>query len=170
MGHRARARGDVPQVSTDLAPVEGDPDGPQWGTKEYAEQRGYGITTWDDGVELGVPEGEDAWTDPNAEYLDSLSETARESYDEALRGPQPTDEELESGQWEYDPANAGCYGRASEEVYDGGETSVWEQEQVEVGDAGYPGLAGPQAAHELIYSELDALFAALAEQQRAAAG
>ena len=169
-------------------PVEGD--GPQWGTEEYAKELGYGISTYD--LDAGgetpeplpiEPDEADAWVDPNAEYVESLSETAREAYYEALHGPQPTEEEMVSGEWEYDPANAGCYGRASQEVYDAG-NNLWEDEKYQglleemnliyerleddpkvaearsrwsgcMADAGYPGLADSGAAQQLIYSELE---------------
>ena len=169
-------------------PVEGD--GPQWGTEEYAKEFGYGITTWEDeGTPTQEPlpvDGESEWTDPNQEYVESLSESAREAYYEALSGPQPTEEEMESGDWEYDPANAGCYGKASDEVWNSG-GNIFEDEKYKglidemnliytqaendpkitevkaawsacMADAGYPGLADSGAAQETIYSELNAFW------------
>lgn len=171
-------------------PVEGEPDGPQWGTKEYAEQIGYGISTWEDmgGTETAEPlpevEGDGPqWVDPNQDYVESLSDTARDEYYAALHGPQPTEEEMNSGEWEYDPQNAGCYGKASDEVWNAG-GNVWEDEKYQglieemnliytslendpkvaearsvwtgcMADAGYPGLADTNAAQELIYTELN---------------
>jgi len=175
-------------------PIEGDTDGPQWGTEEYAKELGYCISTWQDqGVETEepLPEGEfegdgPSWTDPNQDYVEGLSETAQQAYYEALNGPQPTEEEINSGEWEYDPANAGCYGKASEEVWNAG-GNIWEDEKYKglldemnliysamendpkvaeaksvwsgcMADAGYPGLADSGAAQELIYSELNAYW------------
>ena len=164
-------------------PIEGD--GPQWGTEEYAKELGYGITTWEDTGETAEPmpiEGESDWSDPNMEYVDSLSESAQQAYYEALSGPQPTEEEMESGDWEYDPENAGCYGKASDEVWNAG-GNIWEDEKYQglldemnliytsaendpkivaarsewtgcMTDAGYPGLADQSAAQEIIYTEM----------------
>jgi len=176
-------------------PVEGD--GPQWGTEEYAKEFGYGIATYDLGEGDGAatmtaeplpidPGDGSGWTDPNQEYVESLSETAQQAYYEALNGPQPTEEELSSGDWQYDPANAGCYGKASEQIY-GGVTDIWEDERFKglieemnliyssvendpkvaeaksvwtscMADAGYPGLADSSAAQETIYKELSAYW------------
>jgi len=171
-------------------PVEGETDGPQWGTEEFAKEMGYGIATYSISSEETAPaeplpaEGDEAvWEDPNGTYVESLSESAREAYYEALNGPQPTEEEINSGEWEYDPANAGCYGKASEEVFNTG-GNVWEDEKYKslfdemnllyetsqndpkitaakaewtacMADAGYPGLADTMAAQETIYTELN---------------
>lgn len=85
---------------------------------EFREQHGYGVSTlYFDRAEEDLPE------DPNQEIRDGLSPQAQQEYDEALHGTRiaeqmqgtampsespapPTDEEL------------GCYGVASEEVYD----------------------------------------------------
>lgn len=112
---------DYSQIDGGMVAIE--EDGPEWGTEEYAQELGYGIATWDttEATAEPVPEGEDAeWQDPNSEYVESLSETAQEEYYAALHGPQPSIEDMESGEWEYDPANAGCYGKASEEVFNPG--------------------------------------------------
>ncbi|MDQ2624734.1 MAG: hypothetical protein M3Y20_06190 [Actinomycetota bacterium] len=172
----------------------GDDEGPQWGTEAYAKELGYGISTWEDmGSETAEPlpevtgDSDDSeWFDPNQEYVESLSETARDQYYEALNGPQPTEEEMASGEWEYDPKNAGCYGKASDEVYNVG-GNIWEDEKYKglidemnliytqaendpkitevkaawsacMADAGYPGLADSGAAQETIYSELNAFW------------
>ena len=169
-----------------------DPDEPQWGTEEYAKLRGYGITTWDtdsgSATSEPMPEPIDepsAPTDPNQVYVESLSETAQKEYWEALNGPQPTEEEMTSGEWEYDPENAGCYGEASAEVYSA--ANIWEDEkykglvdemnliytQIEndpkiteakaawsacMADAGHPGLADTNAAQEQLYTALNAYW------------
>ena len=170
-------------------PIEEGTDGPQWGTEEYAKELGYGISTWEDqGTETmeSMPVEEDEWFDPNQEYIESLSETALESYHEALNGPQPTEEEMASGDWEWDPENSGCYGKASDEIYNAG-GNVWEDEKFKslsdemsllytasendpkvaaaksawsecMTEAGYPGLADPAAAQETIYSEINSYW------------
>lgn len=172
-----------------IAP-EGDSDEPEWGTEEFAKLRGYGITTWDDPgteAETPLPEPETTeWSDPNADYVESLSDSARDSYYEALNGPQPTEEEINSGSWEYDPMNAGCYGEASEKVYNAG-GNLYEDEKYQalfeemnliyssvendpdvaaakaawsacMAEAGFPGLADAAAAQDSIYGELEPLW------------
>lgn len=113
---------DYSQIDGGTVAVPGDGE-PEWGTEEFAQKSGYGITTWQstEATAEPVPEGDaDEWQDPNHEYVDSLSETARAEYYEALHGPQPSFADMESGEWEYDPADAGCYGKASEEVFNAG--------------------------------------------------
>lgn len=175
-------------------PIEGDVDGPEWGTEEYAKEMGYGIATYqeqyseEEVTETAEPlpiDGEE-WTDPNSEYVESLSESAQQAYYEALYGPQPTEEEMESGDWEYNPQDAGCQGKASDEVWNTG-TNIWEDPKYEslieemntlytavendpkiaeanstwstcMADAGYPGLADSSAAQDTIYTEMSSYW------------
>lgn len=99
---------------------EGESDGPEWGSEEFAKQYGYGIIDWpgrDD--EEALPE-EDEYVDLNADYVASLSESESNAYYEALHGPEPTEEEMlameEDESYEYDWETAGCYGAAQHEV------------------------------------------------------
>jgi hypothetical protein len=87
-----------------------------WGTAEFAEQYGYGISTdpygWDD-QELPMTE------DPNQEYLDAMSDAERDAYWAALWGPpHEADESADGDEWEYDWTRAGCNGAAHHEVWD----------------------------------------------------
>ena len=135
----------------------------EWGTREFAEQYGYGVTTNPYGdMEETAPEEE--FVDPNAEYVESMSESEREAFYLALSGDQVMPEGDE--EFVYDWEQAGCQGRAQHQVYEGGESDpsvaslqeemngVWEQTQQDprvteattawvscMGDAGITGLA-----------------------------
>jgi len=168
---------DVSQPPALVPSDELDPDAPQAGTLEFAKEFGYGISTWD--IEDGQPA--DVGTeqeDPNQEYVDSLSESARKAYELALHGVPPTEEQLASDDWQPDPAQGGCYGKSTAEVWNTDE--VWSAPQFaslveemsyvatdldndpEVTAAstlwsscmaqnGYPGLGAPWEAPDLIH-------------------
>lgn len=91
-----------------------------WGSREFAETYGYGVTTDPYGIEaqqeaeyLGEVE---PWVDPNQEYVDAMSDSEREAYHETLNGPAR--DYQEGAVVEYDWTTAGCWGRATHEVYD----------------------------------------------------
>ncbi|MHA3722796.1 hypothetical protein ACXR2T_02855 [Leucobacter sp. HY1910] len=97
-----------------------EPEGPEWGTEEFAKQYGYGII---DSPWMGSEEtmSEEEWVDPNADYVNSLSESEQTAYYEALSGPSPTEEEMaamedEDYQYEYNWETSGCYGAAQHEL------------------------------------------------------
>ena len=77
------------------------------GSREYAEQFGYGIATDDMGFyALTAARAED----PNAVYVASLTEAARAEYEAALWGDPGADP--------FDPdADRGCSGKAQDRVY-----------------------------------------------------
>ena len=82
-----------------------------YGSEDFAQQFGYGITT--DPFTSG---GEEV-TDPNAEYVAAMSDAERDAYLTALHGegwadPDPADETVEGYDWQ----TAGCSGRAQHEV------------------------------------------------------
>lgn len=136
----------------------------EWGTREFAEQYGYGMTTnpWGEPEEVPV---EEEFVDPNAEYVDAMSEPEREAYYVALWGEQTMSEDPEE-EYVYDWEQAGCQGRAQHEVYEAGMddpaftslmeemNTMWERVQQDprvadvttawvdcMADAGYTGLA-----------------------------
>ncbi|MEM9562599.1 MAG: hypothetical protein AAGA93_08295 [Actinomycetota bacterium] len=106
-----------------------------WGSEEWVAEWGFGITTqrfsqqqvgpnlkgWDDSQ---FQEAEEEFVDPNQDYLESLSESERMAYEEALWGPQDfgafedqslTEEEIEAQfdeGFEWEPQ--GCQGEAYE--------------------------------------------------------
>lgn len=98
-----------------------DFDGPQWGTLEFAEKYGYGIV--DDPYRhfMPSPDPEDEqYVDPNAEYIESLSESEQTAFYGALYGAAPTEEESkmieEDPDYVWEPTDSGCYGKAEEQV------------------------------------------------------
>ncbi len=106
-----------------------------WGSEEWVAEWGFGITTqrfsqqqvgpnlkgWDDSR---FEEMDQEFVDPNMEYLESLSDSERTAYEEALWGPQDfgafedqslSDEEIEAQFDEgFDWEPQGCQGEAYE--------------------------------------------------------
>lgn len=105
-----------------------DDDQPDWESREFAEQYGYGASTSD---ELYGGGEEDEWVDPNAEYLETMSESEQTAFYEALYGAttelDPT--ESEEAATEYNWEEAGCQGAASHEVYEQGQ--IWDDPAVQ---------------------------------------
>lgn len=103
--------------------IEDEGDMPAWDSLEFAEQYGYGATTY---AEMPMNKGGgEEWVDPNADYLATMSEGEQTAFYEALYGKQtmseePTDDETAVEQ-EYDWTTAGCQGKAQHEVYEEGQ-------------------------------------------------
>jgi hypothetical protein len=97
----------------------------EWGSMEFAEEYGYGISTDPWGME-DLPEPDQEYVDPNQEYLESMSESEQQAYSDALWGAPQEDAAgaEEDVAVEYDWTTAGCYGEAQHEVYDMGATST----------------------------------------------
>lgn len=85
----------------------------EWGTREFAEKYGYGISTdpWSSPADTGQP-------DPNVAYTESMSESELTAYTEALWGHHDASEdELSDGEVpEWDWKQGGCQGLAVHEV------------------------------------------------------
>jgi len=93
-----------------------DEDGPEWGTKEFAEQNGYGMQQTEEQI-AEMNEQSEEYVDPNQDYVTSLSESEQTAYYEVLYGaPQYEEEGGEAVEYEYDWTTAGCYGAAQHEV------------------------------------------------------
>lgn len=160
----------------------------EWGTVEFAEEYGYGLTTDPWGASEEVPEepaDEEMWVDPNEDYVMTMSEGEREAYYLALYGDQASPVEGEEDEWEYDWTQAGCQGRAQHEVY---ETvpgvdedtmadlqkemeTMWEATEADprvaevvaswsecMADAGYPGLAAVYDAEQAFSDRVNAVY------------
>ncbi len=92
-----------------------------WGTLEFAEQWGYGITTnpYEDSQEDVEPTPADqGYEDPNMEIVNAMSETEQQAYYEALYGPQSDEPVMDEDEW-VPPSweEMGCSGYAQHEVY-----------------------------------------------------
>ena len=106
-------------------------------TAEWAQQYGYGITTdpWSVEEPVDPMEPEEEWSDPNWDYVESMSQSEQDAYYAALYGAGSISEEVdEGGEWieeeepeEYSWEDEGCQGRAYHEVYDDEPgQEVWE--------------------------------------------
>lgn len=84
-----------------------DPD-----SRDWVEKYGYGIfsSPWDD-EEVSEEEMTD---DPNAEYVESLSDSERTAYESTLYGESATDEQAEDPEFDWNSLDQGCYGEAME--------------------------------------------------------
>ena len=93
-----------------------------WGTLEFAEQWGYGITVQpemdDSGLEPEPLPIDPGMEDPNGEYVAGMSESEQAAYYAALHGSawdEPIDPEAEWVPPTWD--QMGCYGYAQHEIY-----------------------------------------------------
>lgn len=110
--------------------------------EERIRTQGFGITTWYGNEEMFEEPVEDVeWHDPNEEIVESMSDSEREAYYEALWGNE--DEMMENAIIEYDDETgeeigysyegfgSGCQGQAEQEVWGGGSDSdtqeLWEE-------------------------------------------
>lgn len=85
--------------------------------RDWVAQYGYGMIDYPGRDEPVDPE--QVTEDPNADYVQSLSESEQTAYWEALYGASPSEEELaEDGSYEYDWTKGGCSGMAQHEVQD----------------------------------------------------
>ncbi|QAY64517.1 hypothetical protein ET495_16325 [Xylanimonas allomyrinae] len=92
-------------------------------SREWAEKNGYGYSIAIDGEE---PEGLAEFTDPNSDYINSLTESEQIAYYEALYGPSS------EAEFETPPlSEQGCYGAAQSEVHGDGSEAFYESEEVD---------------------------------------
>jgi hypothetical protein len=98
-----------------------DSSGLDWESEEFAKTYGYGITTDPFGDQQG---SDDDHVDPNADYIDSLSESEQAAYSEALWGPPVESSTGDLEAVEYDWKTAGCTGSAQHAV--SGDLNYWE--------------------------------------------
>lgn len=110
-----------------------DSEGPQWGSKEFAEQYGYGIVDWPGRQEMENQDPEE-YFDPNQDYVTSLSESEQQAFYDTLYGKGPTEEEwalIESGEMEYQWEDQGCDGWARHQLNEGTSAGLWEDPEFE---------------------------------------
>ena len=89
--------------------------GEEYGTEKWVAENGYGMVQSPE--QLAAQQEEDeTYVDPNQDYLESLSAGERTAYNEALDGPQPSEEEVADGSYVDSYEAKGCYGAAFQEV------------------------------------------------------
>jgi hypothetical protein len=167
---------DYTPAETSGGTVSADDLDVEWGTREFAEQYGYGIST-DPWASPDDAEA-DEWVDPNQEYIEQMSEGELAAWSEALHGPS-VEGDVDQ---EYDWTTAGCYGAAQHEVYEGGvESDQFAGIEAELerfseasgsdprvvaldqawsscmADEGYGDLPGAYAAQDELYTEYNTL-------------
>jgi len=179
--------------SEPMGAVTNDDDIPEWDSKEYAEQYGYGATTSEELYGSG-----EEYVDPNADYVAGMSESEQTAYYEALWGTEPeVDPEADpDAEVEWNWEDGGCQGAASHEVYEEGQiwddpaladimeemNSEWESIADDpkvreaqkkwsacIAEAGFD-FTSPDEAQQSIYDEMNVLWEAAAptEEQLAA--
>lgn len=170
----------TPQENNGGTVLVGDDLDVEWGTLEFAQKYGYGIST-DPWGSQDQPVETEEYVDANQEYRDSMSESEQVAYDEALYGPPVEYVEGEEAT-EYDWTSAGCYGSAQHEVYDSGDAGTdyadledeinrfYETVQADsrvteldnawascMADEGFDGLTNVNEANNALYDEYNEL-------------
>lgn len=105
-----------PQTNTGTFTSSEDLD-VDWGSLEFAETYGYGVTTdpWSS-VEID----DSGASDPNQAYVDAMSDSERAAYEAALWGaPVEVDDDADGDGYDWDWEASGCQGAAQHEVFDG---------------------------------------------------
>jgi len=91
-----------------------------WESREFAEEQGFGAAPFPSGEMEQMIED---FTDPNQDYMMSLSEGEREAYQTALSGELPDFSQADEEDFFFEPS--GCQGQAYEDVFSFGQ--VFEQ-------------------------------------------
>ncbi len=95
-------------------------DGPAWGSRDFAERYGFGISVQPASSVFTAPDpGPSEWVDPNADLLAAMSPGEREAWQVALYG----DPALRDDHGEWDWLEHGCWGYAH-----------WRQEHRSLGE------------------------------------
>ena len=119
-------------------------DAAEQNTKEWAAKNGYGMLGVEEVPEEPDPEAEPTqdWVDPNADYMNSLSEAEMAAFEAALYGTawDVTEEEMMDEDFVYSWENNGCQGAAQHEVLD---DNLYDD----------PRFTGLMASIEEVYSE-----------------
>ncbi|MBO9556844.1 hypothetical protein [Cellulomonas sp.] len=185
----------VPNEPQNVSRVMDGDDAPDWESREFAEQYGYGASTGDD-LFGGGDNGEE-WVDPNADYVAGMSEGEQTAFYEALYGTPPEvdpdadpDADME---YEYNWEEAGCQGSAQHEVYE--QNQIWDDPAMQalneemsteyenmaddpklreaqekwascIADAGYD-FTTPDEAQQSIYDELNGIYESAAPPENA---
>ncbi|TFD65049.1 hypothetical protein [Cryobacterium sp. Hb1] len=171
----------TPADAAQYSGMMGD-SGEEYGTEKWVAENGYGMSQSPEQLAAQEEESE-AYVDPNQDYLASLSAGEQTAYNEALNGPQPSEEEIADGSYVDSYEAKGCYGAAFQKingdqpspedhaaVYDAMST-LYEDLQKSpaivkldaewaacMADAGYATFAKKADAQESIMNEQNALY------------
>lgn len=94
-------------------------DGGEWepDKREWVEKYGYGYVNSPFAEQMEENPSDEEGSDPNSEYVMSLSESEQTAFYETLYGPTPSEDEIsEDGSYEYKWEDAGCQGWAQHEI------------------------------------------------------
>ncbi len=103
--------------------------GPADDTMEFAKQYGYGIIDSPSKQHYEEVSESTDYTDPNQDYVNSLSEAEREAYYLAWIGPGDSVEDIaasETGDYVWDWTKFGCFGWAQKQMDDKSPARFWE--------------------------------------------
>lgn len=85
-------------------------------TREWVAANGYGAAQTPEQMQEQSTESQ-SYTDPNQDYVASLSESEQAAFYETLYGKGPSEEELnDDGSYEYNWETGGCQGAAQHEI------------------------------------------------------
>lgn len=131
-------------------------EGLEWGSGEWTAKYGFGVSTQRFSQEQVGPDlvgnnysaqsiGEEGFSDPNQEYVESLGENEQQAYFEALyggndqyptpaweeEGREPTQEEMEAfdQEWQENYTPSGCEPVASDAIYNNGDGAQAQYEE-----------------------------------------
>ena len=106
----------IPVDTSQYSSMTTTDDGPEYGTKEWVAENGYGMSQSPEQIAAQQEQSQE-FTDPNQDYVMNLSEAEQTAYYEVLSGVQPTEEEMgEDGSYEYTWETSGCQGFANHEI------------------------------------------------------
>lgn len=175
----------TPDLQSAVSTLAGGGDEWKPDDREWVSQWGYGAADFPGNDDSG--NSSTTWVDPNADYLESLTESERTAFTEALWGKGATDASTEatSGEAsEWDWTTAGCQGAAYHEVngQDPLQTDefaplmdaineLWQQASTAPGmpetdrdwatcmdETGYPGFTAQSDAPQSIHAEVNELW------------
>ena len=113
----------IPQDYSSMTTTFSEDDWADRNTEEWVATNGYGMSMGMEPTEEPVDsEAEETqeWVDPNADYVDSLSESEMTAYSEALWGAPNTEmSEEDMEEYVYNWEDSGCQGAAQHEVSGG---------------------------------------------------
>ncbi|MFV0434866.1 MAG: hypothetical protein ACK5LO_12890 [Leucobacter sp.] len=143
-----------PNVQSQSVTISSSDEDIDWNSEEFVKEYGYGTVRWP-GMEQTEEVSEEEYSDPNEDYITSLSESEQQAFYETLYGPQPSEDEIaamedEDEPQEYDWTTAGCQGAAEHEVRGDGMMGSAAYEDPEFTD---------------LFSEMEAVWSVLYDEE-----